>query len=143
MSTVSYETERYEIQEKADARLRLFNESAPRCLEGETTKGYRRRLATKLQRHAPGLQDVNVYDANGAAFDLIERQIYEAAEKEAKRPTLIPAGELREVKKIDQTGREFSDFYGSPKAWMSTFMAEPKRLAGIRTETQRGYHMNG
>ena len=129
------------IQEKADQTLRLFNESAPRSLEGETVAQYERRMAEKIQRHAPNFQSVNINECMGSAFNLIEKQIYEDARQEAARPTQIPDGELREVKAMDQSGRVMSTFYGRPSAWMNQFGDTRKRkVIGIRTETDHGYN---
>jgi hypothetical protein len=41
------------------------------------------------EAHAPGFESMKVDDARGTAFDLIEKQIYDAAAAEAKRPTQI------------------------------------------------------
>ena len=86
------------------------------------------------------MQDVKVHDARGTAFDMIEKQTLEAAAREAQRPTMIPEGELKEIKRYDQAGRPFYEFYGKPQVWMSMFGGDRKRLAGIRTESERGYH---
>jgi hypothetical protein len=131
------------IQEKADETLRMFNQSAPRDMDGETVASYRKRLATRIQQHAPSMKDINLRDATGSAFDLLERQIYDEARREAVRPSTIPDGEMRELKKCDYTGRPFSEFHGSPKSWLGDFSNGAKRrLVGIKTETQRGYIPN-
>jgi hypothetical protein len=136
-------TELAALQEKADEAFNLFNRSAPRAMDGETVESYRRRMATRIQQYAPNMKDVNVRDARGSAFDLIEKQIYEDAKREAQHPTLIPDGELREMKKLDATGRPFLEFYGRPSSWMSQFSNGTKRkLVGIKTETARGYIPN-
>jgi hypothetical protein len=102
------------IQEKADETLRMFNQSAPRDMEGETVTSYRNRLATRVQQHAPSMKDINLRDATGSAFDLLERQIYDEARREAVRPTTIPDGEMRELRKFDATGRPSIEWHGSP-----------------------------
>jgi hypothetical protein len=133
-------TELARIHETADDLFKPHNQHAPCYMEGETTESYRKRLATRLQQHAPSLKDINVRDTRGSAFDLIERQIYDEARREAVRPTTIPDGELRELKRYDDTGRPFIEWHGSPKAWLGDFANGAKRrLVGIRTETQRGY----
>jgi hypothetical protein len=71
---------------------------------------------------------------------VLEEQIYDDARREAQNPTNVPEGELREVKRMDQSGRPFSTFYGSPKVWMDTFSATKKRFVGIRVANERGYH---
>jgi hypothetical protein len=121
-------TELAQIYENADDVFKPHNKSAPRYMEGETTESYRQRLATRLQQHAPSLKDINVRDTRGSAFDLVEKQIYDEARREAVRPTTIPDGEMRELKKYDATGRPFLEFHGQPKC--------------VRTETQRGYIPN-
>jgi hypothetical protein len=136
-------TELVAEQERADEILRMFNQSAPRAMDGETVESYKRRMATKIQQNAPHMKDINVRDARGSAFNLIERQIYEDARRKAKNPTLIPDGELREVKQLDATGRPASVFYGRPSSWMGQFTnGANRRLLSIRTETQRGYIPN-
>jgi hypothetical protein len=84
------ETKIVEIQENADDLFRLHNRSAQRSMEGETIDSYRKRIATRLQQHAPNLKDINVRDTRGSAFDLIEKQIYAEARPEAERPSNIP-----------------------------------------------------
>jgi len=130
-------------QERADDLLRMFNQSAPRAMEGETVDSYRERMAARIQQNAPNMRNLNLREATGSAFDLIERQIYDDARREAKNPTLVPDGELREVKQLDATGRPASVFYGRPSSWMNQFSNGTKRrLVGIKTETQKGYIPN-
>jgi hypothetical protein len=133
-------TELAQLHESADEVLRPFNQFAPRYMEGETVNSYRKRLAGRVQQHAPSLKDINLRESVGSAFDLIERQIFDEARREAIRPTTIPKGEMREIKKFDDTGRPFYEFHGSPSAWMDQFSYGTKRhLVGIKTQSDRGY----
>jgi hypothetical protein len=119
------------------------NKSAPRYMEGETTESYRKRLATRLQQHAPSLKDINVRDTRGSAFDLIEKQIYAEARREAERPSNIPDGELREMRKLDATGRPFYEFHGRPSTWMDQFSnGTKKRLVGIKQDPHVRFTLN-
>jgi hypothetical protein len=128
------------FHETADEALKPFKQFAPRYTEGETVDGYRKRLAGRVEQHAPSLKDINLRESVGTAFNLIEKQIYDEARREAVRPTTIPDGEMREMRKFDDTGRPFIEWHGSPKAWMGDFANGAKRkLVGIRTETARGY----
>jgi hypothetical protein len=128
------------LHEAADDLLKPFNQFAPRYMEGETVDGYRKRLAGRVQQHAPTLKDINLRESVGTAFNLIEKQIYDEARREAVRPTTIPDGEMRELKRYDATGRPFTEFHGSPKAWLGDYSNGAKRrLVGIRTESVRGY----
>jgi hypothetical protein len=136
-------TEFAKLHEYADTLLKPFNQYAPRYMEGETLAGYRKRLAGRIQQHAPSMKDINLRESVGTAFNLIEKQIYDEARREAVRPTTIPDGEMRELKRYDDTGRPFLEFHGHPKAWLGDFSNGAKRkLAGIRTESQRGYIPN-
>jgi hypothetical protein len=140
MTTMIDENETRKIQADYDELLRLHGRSAPRAMEGEGPTEYRRRMAEKLQECAPDCK-FNIRHSTGTAFDVLEKQIQEAARREALHPSNIPDGELREVIKVDKSGRPFSTFFGKPSSWMNQFTtgAVRGRLIGIRTETQRGY----
>jgi hypothetical protein len=136
-------TEFAKLHEAADEVLKPFKQFAPRYMEGETLAGYQKRLAGRVQQHAPSMKDINLREAVGTAFNVLEKQIYDEAQREAVRPTTIPKGEMRELTKYDAAGRPFLKFHGSPKAWMDDFTNGAKRrLVGIRTESQRGYIPN-
>jgi hypothetical protein len=137
------EAELVKIYENAEGYFKPYKQNVPGYMEGETPAGYRRRLATNLQQHTPSLKNINLRESVGSAFNLIEKQIYDEAQREAIRPTTIPKGEMRELTKYDATGRPFIEFHGHPSAWMDDFTNGAKRrLIGIRTETQRGYIPN-
>jgi hypothetical protein len=73
--------------EPADELLRPFNQYAPRYMEGETLNSYDKRLTARVQQHAPSMKDINLREATGSAFKLLQNQIYEEARREAVRPT--------------------------------------------------------
>ena len=89
----------------------------------------------------PGFEDLKIDGyLREPNFKYVEQQIFKAAEQEALHPTNIPEGELREVKKLDQSGRPIIEFHGRPGVWMSNFMPPTvKRVKNIRTENERGY----
>ena len=135
-------TELAALQEKADEALRMFNQSAPRAMDGETVASYRRRMAAELQPYAPSMKDINIYESAGSAFDLIEKEIYDGARREVNNPTMIPEGQLREVRKTDQSGRPYTEFHGKVSTWLSHFTGPRRKLIGIKTQTERGYIPN-
>lgn len=102
----------------------------------EENDEFRRRALSNLQSAVPGFEDLKIDSyLREPNFKYVEKQIFEAAKQEARQPTRIPDGELREVKTQDQSGRLTSTFYGKPSAWMHTFSTgAAKKLAGIRTE---------
>lgn len=130
----------WDAKAKLDAALQPFNQAAPRSFTDENAELYRRRTLPLVQLRAPGFENIKVDEARGSAFDLIEKQIYEAAHKEALRPTQIADGELKQVTSYDVTGRPSFSFFGSPSAWMKQFTGERRRLAGIRTATAHGFN---
>ena len=133
-----YETASEREKNVQEARARLdeiiqpFNRSAPRPFTDENAELYRKRTLPIAQQYAPRFQNVKIDDARGSAFDLLEKQIYEDVRQEAKRPTQIPDGELREVVRRDATGRPFYEYFGSPSVWLNDFTTNKKKLIGIR-----------
>lgn len=134
------EAELAKLHEAADDVLRPFNQFAPRYMEGETPAGYQKRLAARVQQHAPSMKDINLRESVGTAFSLIEKQIYDEARREAVRPTTIPDGELRQVTKYDATGRPSYEFYGRCGTWMNDFSNGCKKLVvGIKKDPNARY----
>jgi hypothetical protein len=118
-------------QAEAHSVLSMHGRPAPPPLQGEPFLRYDRRLTDEVKRYAPNFKDVSLHDAGGATYPILKKQVFADALQEARRPTMIPEGELREVKRVDQSGRPFSEFYGSPRAWLNDFSAPKKRLAAI------------
>ena len=121
--------------------LAPFNRPAPTPFPDENQDQYRRRVLPFVQSLVRGFETLKIDNyLREPNFKFIETQVQEAARREASHPTNIPDGELREVKKLDQSGRIFSEFFGKPSSWMAQFTnGTRKRLIGIRTETERGY----
>jgi hypothetical protein len=145
MSITSYADKEREVQQaRAEYQELLvpFNRPAPTPFPDESQDQYRRRVLPIVQSVVPGFETLKIDNyLREPNFAFIEKQVQDAARREARHPTMIPEGELREVKKVDHSGREFSTFFGKPSSWMSQFTngARKGRLIGIRTETQRGY----
>jgi hypothetical protein len=133
-------TETAKIQANADDLLRMHNRSARRPLDGETPMSYRRSLAGEIQQVTPNMKNINLREAVGTAFDLIEKQIYDEARREAQRPSNIPDGELREMRKFDASGRPFYEFYGRASTWMDDFSnGTKKRVVGFKQDPNVRY----
>jgi hypothetical protein len=125
------EKEVQETREKLQRHLEPFNRDAPTPFIEEDGRHYEDRVIPILQKHAPGYEEVKVDSLYGANRELVVKQIYDAAAKEAHRPTQIPEGELRQVTRRDQAGRVSYEFFGSPSAWMSDFSGDKKYLKSI------------
>lgn len=118
-----------ELQAKADPIFGAFGDRAPRPLDGERPTGYRRRLINALKQHSPTWASVNL-DAiqDTTALDAIEGQVFADAAAAARSPIDIGPGQLREVRRTDNTGtRVITEFHGDPMAWMSDFIGNPQR----------------
>jgi hypothetical protein len=120
-----------EKQAEAHSILSLHGREAPPRLQGERLESYDRRLTDMVAQTSPKFKDVNLRDAGSATYPILKRQVYEDSHQEALHPTNIPEGTLREVKRLDPTGRPFVEFYGRPRTWLDQFASPRKRLAGI------------
>jgi hypothetical protein len=121
--------------------LGAFNRPAPVPFPDEHPDQYRSRALPIVQPYARGFENVNLRDLRDKNnFNFVERQIQEAARQEARHPTNIPDGELKEVTRYDATGRPFYEFFGKPNSWMRQFMPDRvARVAKIRNvDEERG-----
>lgn len=120
-----------ELQARADTVYAAFGDSAPRPLQGESTLGYRKRLAKGVQAHSAAWKDVDLSALPENVISVAEGAIYADAMTAARNPAGLEADTLRELKARDVTGRVVSTFVGEPRAWMSSFTANRRRLSGI------------
>jgi hypothetical protein len=115
--------------------LEQHGRPSPRPFPDEKPSQYARRALPIVQSIVPGFKDLKIDQyLREPNFKYIESQIFDAARREARNPTNIPDGELRELKKYDDTGRRFYEFRGRPSTWMDQFInGTKKRLVGIKT----------
>lgn len=91
----------------------LGKRSAPAPYPSERPHTYRARLLKELRQYSPAWKSVGTFlDFDGKALNAIEDEIYNDAQAWATRPTDLPRGELREVKKVEPTGHKVSEFFG-------------------------------
>jgi hypothetical protein len=115
MAWQSYAEKTKEVQEtreKLQRHLEPFNRDAPTPFIEEDGRHYEDRVMPTLQKFAPGYEEVKVDNLYGANRELVVNQIYSAAASEARRPTKIPDGELRQVTRRDASGRVSYEFFG-------------------------------
>jgi hypothetical protein len=105
----------------ADSVFNHLGLKAPAPYDSETFRGYRRRLLTPLQRFSPGLKDVDLKSLiDPHAFAQAEQTIYADAAREARAPSHIAAGTLRQVERTEG-GHTYREFFGEPRTWMAQF----------------------
>ena len=123
------------FQARADRTYSMHGLSAPRAMEGETPLSYRRRLVSALTRHSPDYKDINIGEINSEAMlAIVEKRVYEDADKAAKNPIDIGVGELRKVVRTDDVGRRITEFHGDPRAWMDRFRMPYRMVTGINRD---------
>ena len=122
-----------EIQSRADGVASLFgaNEKAPSPQPGESPLAYRKRLATKYKQHSNKWKEVDVMAFDDSVLKIAEADIYADAVQYAAAPADMPAGQLREVVKVDRTGRKVTEFVGAKSAWMNQFKAQGYKVLSI------------
>jgi len=120
------------VQARADSVYSKLGKSAPRPMDGEKLGNYRRRLLVPLQGFCAPFKhtDLKVVAVDNASLEPVERAIYTAAADEAINPKSVPLGTLREIVET-RGGHTYAKFYGNPKAWMSGFMPQGRRVKTI------------
>jgi hypothetical protein len=109
-------------QLKADRVAKIYGDSAPPALSGESLLSYRARLASQFQMHSKAYKDSNLYKiGDPIALSAVEDQIYADATREATHPTTYQPGQLRAVVTNDSSGRPVTRYYGDPNACWDQF----------------------
>lgn len=92
-----------------DDALRKVGARAPQPTLGVRVDDYRRETLRNLKRtflpQNHSLYGVNCRGLPSDALGVFEPQILEAAVKEADNPAHVPAGEIRKIERLDETGR--------------------------------------
>lgn len=111
-----------ETRARADATYQAVTgrpASAP--LPGESPISYRKRMADGLRKFSTKFKEERVDSLSGAAFEIVEGQIYADAMAAAKRPENLPPGQLRKIIRND-SGHTVTEYMGDPKAAWRNFM---------------------
>jgi hypothetical protein len=112
--------------------LKAQNIPTPAFIEAEPLDAQRKRFMEKVRPFvSDDLQKVKTDDIFGSALDHLEKQFMESAAAEARAPTRVQEGKLKEVVSYDQSGRPSYTYWGSPSVWMNAFAAPKKKLTGI------------
>ena len=126
------EAELADVQVFYDAIASSWGESAPPPMSGEQPINYRRRLARRWQRFSKEFTDTDL----GTIADPTLRGIEQQIRTDALAASSCPASEGDRVliprTKRDETGRTITEWFGSPKVWMSSFQGQRRRVIGIR-----------
>ncbi len=116
-----------QVQSRADSVYPLLGKNAPRTMPGETPLGYRRRLASELKAFSASCKDIELSKLDGAAFDVLERKIYDDATLAAQTPAALPKGTLRPIHRQDSANRVITSYVGDPHACWGSFKMPSRR----------------
>ena len=110
-----------EIRARADATYQaVTGRPASEPLPGEAPIAYRKRMADGLRKFSAKFKDQRVDALSGPSFDLVEGQIYADAQQAAKRPDILPAGQLRGITRND-SGHVVTEYIGDAEAAWAPF----------------------
>ena len=123
-------------QSRADSVAQMYGDSAAAPLHGESPIAYRRRLASKFQKHSKEFADIKLDALDGPVFDQVEGKIYADAQSHAMSPAVAVAGRLIPHVRQDSAGRSITTYTGDMDAWLGMFKAKPVYITGINTRTQ-------
>lgn len=121
-------------QSRADSVAQMYGDSASAPLHGETPINYRKRLASKLQKHSKDFAEIKLDSLDGAVFDQIESKIYADAQAHAMSPAVAVAGRLIPQVRSDSAGRQITTYTGDMDAWMGMFKSKPVYITGFNRE---------
>jgi hypothetical protein len=123
-------------QARAEETYASFGEEAPSALQGEDLTSYRIRLLSPFKQHSPKYKDSDLSKVGDpGVFSSVEASIYTAASRSRNDSQNFRPGELREIRRRDQTGRTLTSFAGDPMACWRPF-CPPARYARFLTPTR-------
>ena len=110
-----------EARARADATYQaVTGRPASEPLPGEAPIAYRKRMADGLRKFSEKFKAERVDALSGSAFEVIESQIYADAAVAAKRPDILPAGQLRQITRND-SGHVVTEYIGDAEAAWAPF----------------------
>ncbi len=89
-------------------------------LPGESPIAYRKRMADGLRKFSAKFKSEEIGGLSGAAFDIVESQIYADAQAAAKTPEVTPKGQLRAITRND-SGHIITEYIGDADAAWAPF----------------------
>jgi len=125
-------------QSRADSVAQMYGDSVAAPLHGESPIAYRKRLASKFQKHSKEFADIKLDALDGPVFDQVESKIYSDAQAHAMSPSVAVAGRLIPHVRLDSVGRTITTYTGDMNAWLNIFKSKPWYITGINTNPRQG-----
>jgi 8-oxo-dGTP pyrophosphatase MutT (NUDIX family) len=122
-----------DAQARCDSVASKFGERAPPPLAGETGLAYRRRLLGPYVKFSDDWKDHDLSRMDDQMLGVAERQILEAAKREANNPARQEPGKMRMIE--DRDGPHIiRTFVGEPKSWMDSIAGHTRQhVTGFNT----------
>ena len=108
------------VHARADTLGTMLGETISHPLHGESPIAYRKRLASRFQKHST-LKEIKLDSIDGQAFDLIEERIYADARETALSPGEGAQARLVPIVTRDSAGREITRYAGNSDAFKLAF----------------------
>lgn len=119
------------IQEQAEPAFQAFSDRAPAPMDGETPLDYKRRLATKMQKHSDRWNDKRLSSiSDEEILDNVVGDIYADSLSAARRGVAVAPGELREITTRSLAGHTRIEFQGDAASWMDSLAGDAMRGTG-------------
>jgi hypothetical protein len=109
------------IQSFADKADSAWSKTSPAPWSHEMPDAYRRRLAASHKKHSVAWRDVDLHDLKGSALRNATQAIFADSILASKNLEAIGRMNLREVRRVTESGHTVKEYYGDPLAWMSQF----------------------
>jgi hypothetical protein len=106
-------------QARADAVLAEYGRSAPLPVGDEALFSYRQRLLNET-RGAMKLRPIHLTGWDDGSDETAETCVYVDAMRNAKDPHDLPVGQVREIIKMDRSGRAIHEFVGRSQGTFKT-----------------------
>jgi hypothetical protein len=113
-----------------DSALEPWSRTAPAPRTDESRANYRRRLCTLACSFLPpgsDLKDLGLERCDDSVVDVFFPQILAAARDAVRCTDTVPYGSLREVARVDSSGRKIVDFVG-PESFVKSMGRENRRV---------------
>ena len=136
-------------QQRADSVFAEWGTRAKQRVEGEDPEDYRRDLCVQAKKLLPysddrpspdskatfrELRKLKLWGMPADVFARFEPQIYDACAKAVARNDTVPAGEMREITRIDpKNGHKEIRFYGQ-RSFVADLGRPGRRVTSFRTD---------
>src|SRR5580658_2263457 len=95
--SIQEEQKLWELQRQNEEYYNLKGRHAPAFLNGEKLDQYQRRSIDDMKPYTKNYQKVNPYEVTGSMLPRLLDEVRADAIAEARHPTMVPEGELRQV----------------------------------------------